>query len=100
MVPTRGLFGALLRTPSPGDHSGVALQRTLHGSDKQVDSLASVIIIVSAAVMLIAPLWILAVLESLHQKLAVITTFLVVFLAILTWGTLSKPFEILAATAG
>jgi hypothetical protein len=36
----------------------------------------------------------------MSQKLATITAFLVVFLAILTWGTLAKPFEILAATAG
>lgn len=99
-MPTKGLFGTLLRTPPPYNHNDVAFKRTPQGSDEQVDSLASVTIFVSAMVMLIAPLWVLAVVESLYQKLGVITAFLLVFLAILAWGTLSKPFEILAATAG
>ncbi|KAK0646738.1 hypothetical protein B0T16DRAFT_493658 [Cercophora newfieldiana] len=97
--PTRGLFGIFRHNPPLGANDRV-FQDTHHGSDDQVDSFASVIIFISATTMLIAPLWILTVVNTLHQKLATITTFLVVFLAILTWGTLSKPFEILAATAG
>jgi hypothetical protein len=68
LVPTRGLFGALLKSPPPGEQSGIAFQRTLQGSDEQVDSLALVTIFVSATVMLIAPLWVLAVVESIFDE--------------------------------
>jgi len=57
-------------------------------------------IFLAAITMLIAPLWILTKTESLNQKLGIITTFLMLFLGVLNWGTVSRPFDILAATAG
>jgi hypothetical protein len=50
--------------------------------------------------MLLIPLWVLSVMESIFHKLAVITIFVVAFLAFMTWATLARPFEILASTAG
>ncbi|KAK1751962.1 hypothetical protein QBC47DRAFT_389361 [Echria macrotheca] len=68
--------------------------------DAPLNVLASTTIFVAAMVMLIAPLWILAKVGSLDGKLGIITAFLMLFLGILNWGTVSRPFEILAATAG
>jgi len=94
-----GLFGVV---PTQSlDHHDAPFRATIHASDEHVDTLASFMIFFAATIMLIAPLWILALVaeESLH-RLGTITGFLVLFLAILTWGTLARPFEILAATAG
>jgi hypothetical protein len=56
LVPTRGLFGLLLRAPVSGRQGANTFQMTIQGNDEQVDSLASVMIFVSATAMLIAPL--------------------------------------------
>jgi hypothetical protein len=90
-----------MATPGGGNslNSG-GEQTTIQCSDEHVDVIASLMIFCSATTMLIVPLWILAILEQIFHKLATITAFLVIFLAILTWGTLARPFEILAATAG
>ncbi|KAF2107349.1 hypothetical protein BDV96DRAFT_506545, partial [Lophiotrema nucula] len=50
-------------------------------------------------IMLIAPLWILAFVDHIVNRLAVITTFLVFFLCLVTFTTAAKPFESLGATA-
>lgn len=73
---------------------------TVRGDDSQVDTLATISVFAAAGFMLIAPLWILANLHNTIQKLVVITVFSTVFLAVMNWGTLARPFEILAATAG
>lgn len=73
---------------------------TVQGDDSQVDILATISVFSAAAVMLIAPLWILAVLHDMFRKLVVITVFSIFFLVVMNWGTVARPFEILAATAG
>ena len=99
LVPTKGLFGLLRQSQS--QELGPENCRTIvQGSDEHVDILAAVIVFIVAVVMLIVPLWVLAIVQDMFRKLAVITVFLTVFLAVLTWGTFSRPFEILAATAG
>lgn len=71
------------------------------GVEGAADTLASVLIFLAASAMLVAPLWILAmVVEDPFDRLATVTGFLVLFLAMFTWGTMARPFEILAATAG
>lgn len=99
ILPTRGLFGAV-PTQSVNQHHAT-FRTNIHASDEHVDTLASFMIFLAATAMLIAPLWLLALVaeEPLH-RLGTITGFLVLFLIILTWGTLARPFEILAATAG
>ena len=98
LAPTSGLFGLLLRTP-PGDEA-YAESTTVMGEDEHVDAIAAAAIFIVALTMLIAPLWTLAVLEDIFRKLAVITAFTLVLLLVLTWGTLARPLEILAAAAG
>lgn len=73
---------------------------TIYGSGEPVDMLGSCSIFTAAFVVLIAPLWILVLFEDTRTKLGVITAFVTVLLGILTFGTLAKPFEVLAATAG
>lgn len=49
--------------------------------------------------MLLTPMWILQALHNDNAKLAVITAFVVVFLGLVAYATVAKPFETLAATA-
>jgi hypothetical protein len=100
LAPTLGLFGLFSTNSYEVDSPESGLKTTVRGDDRQVDMGATISIFATATVMLIAPLWILAALSTIVQKLAVITTFSIVFLAVMNWGSLARPFEILAATAG
>jgi hypothetical protein len=57
-------------------------------------------IILIGLLMLVGPLWILEFVNGPLQKLGVITSFIVLFLALLSFATIAKPFEILAGAAG
>ncbi|KAI1871256.1 uncharacterized protein JN550_004701 [Neoarthrinium moseri] len=95
---TRGLFGLFRLKPRP--KSDDLDPDTVYGKDEPVDIFASISVFVAAFAMLIAPLWILAVLDDMFKKLGVITAFITGLLAALTSATLAKPFEILAVAAG
>ncbi|KAI0902956.1 hypothetical protein F4823DRAFT_569169 [Ustulina deusta] len=64
-----------------------------------MDSFASAVIVFVGASILVTPIWILQAIETLKTKLAVITAFVLVFLLILSFAMVSKPFEALGATA-
>ncbi|TRX91676.1 hypothetical protein FHL15_007458 [Xylaria flabelliformis] len=68
-------------------------------SNTSIDAFASGTIIFIGAFLLITPIWILQAIEDLQIKLAVITTFVLVFLFVLSFAMASKPFEALGATA-
>ncbi len=68
-------------------------------SDKRIDGFITVIIIALGTLMLIAPMWILPNLENTNAKLGGITGFVVLFLGLISYTTVAKPFESLAATA-
>jgi hypothetical protein len=68
-------------------------------SDKRIDRFITVIIITVGMAMLIAPIWILQALKQPIPKLGTITAFIVLFLGMLSYATVAKPFETLAATA-
>jgi hypothetical protein len=68
-------------------------------SDKRIDAFDSALIFFLGSVMLVAPIWILQTLEVLQQKLGVITAFIVMFLAMMSYAIHTKPFEALGATA-
>ncbi|KAK3370023.1 hypothetical protein B0H63DRAFT_305759 [Podospora didyma] len=95
LAPSKGLFGLLRNRTREND-----LKTTVQGHEGPVSAIGTVTIFVAAIVMLIAPLWALALMGERIVKLVVITVFIVVFLAMLNWGTVSTQFEILAATAG
>lgn len=68
-------------------------------SDKRIDRFITVVIVVVGMMMLIAPMWILQSLADQTQKLGTITAFIVVFLGLISYTSVAKPFEALAATA-
>lgn len=68
-------------------------------SDKRIDAFINVVIISVGMAMLIAPIWILEFLSRQTTKLGTITGFIVAFLAMISYASSAKPFEVLAATA-
>ncbi|KAI0811386.1 hypothetical protein GGR55DRAFT_678214 [Xylaria sp. FL0064] len=68
-------------------------------SNTGMDAFASAVIVLIGASILITPIWILQAIENLQMKLAVITAFVLVFLLLLSFVMVSKPFEALGATA-
>ncbi|CZR67627.1 uncharacterized protein PAC_17526 [Phialocephala subalpina] len=68
-------------------------------SDKKIDTFITVLIIVVGMAMLIAPMWVLEYLSKPVAKLGTITAFVVVFLGCVSYASVAKPFEVLAATA-
>ena len=68
-------------------------------SDKRIDRFVTVLIVGIGTVMLLVPMWILQALDKNNHKLGVITAFVVVFLGLVSYATVAKPFETLAATA-
>ncbi|KAF4432519.1 hypothetical protein CFRS1_v013660 [Colletotrichum fructicola] len=79
--------------------------RTTHGlvvryDDKKFEMMHGVGMYIAALVMLVGPLWLLAALKEEWQKLVSISLLLTMFLTIMNWGIVARPFEILAATAG
>ena len=81
------------------DHSESAGEDLRFFSDKKMDQFLTVCILILGLIMLIAPLWILAFLEELVPRLAVISAFIVLFVVLLSFATVAKPFESLAAAA-
>lgn len=68
-------------------------------SDKRIDPFIAAIIVTIGLAMLIAPMWLLQFLNDPLQKFVVITTFIVVLLPMVSYATIAKPPELLAATA-
>jgi hypothetical protein len=74
-------------------------KQVLYYSDKRIDAFDSAFIFFLGAAMLVAPIWILQTLDVLQAKLGVITAFIVLFLAMMSYAIHTKPFEALGATA-
>ncbi|KAI0433536.1 hypothetical protein F5Y09DRAFT_338563 [Xylaria sp. FL1042] len=68
-------------------------------SNTSMDTFACAMIVFIGASILITPIWILQAIENLQIKLAIITTFVLMFLLLLSFAMASKPFEALDATA-
>jgi hypothetical protein len=65
---------------------------------QKMEKVSTVVISVAALAMLIGPIWILAFLKPMTHRLAVISSFIVVFFVVLAI-TMSRLYESLAATA-
>ncbi|GAB1310727.1 hypothetical protein MFIFM68171_00937 [Madurella fahalii] len=99
-LPMTRWIRLLSRRTRPTDDRPVDHHLTVQQDDEDMDVAADVFVFLAAGVMLIMPLWVLAGLEQLTAKLAVITGFVVMCLVTLNWGTLARPSETLAVTAG
>ncbi|KAL3458233.1 hypothetical protein BJX64DRAFT_292389 [Aspergillus heterothallicus] len=69
-------------------------------NDERIDFFVALFILYVGIAMLIAPLWILAYVPGTQHRLIVITSFISVFLFLVSLGTTAKPYDALAATAG
>jgi hypothetical protein len=68
-------------------------------SDQRIDLFVNMIVAFIGLVMLIVPLWWLAFVTWVVHRLAIITSFVVVFLCFVSFTTVARPFETLGAAA-
>lgn len=80
-------------------HSEVEDENIHYSSDQRIEAFVALIIMVVGLAMLIAPLWILAYVSSTVHRLAIITSFVLVFLCFVSSTTVARPFETLGAAA-
>lgn len=67
--------------------------------DSRVENFIRFLITVLGMIMLITPLWVLAITHGTMKRLGVITGFIILFLSLVAFTTTARPFESLAATA-
>lgn len=67
--------------------------------NRRIDMFVNVIIALIGLIMLIVPLWVLAFVTWVVHRLAIITTFVVIFLCFVSFTTVARPFETLGAAA-
>ena len=84
---------------NPVDHRAGEDKNVHYFSDEKIDRFVATVIMISGLIMLVAPLWILAFLQGLSQRLGVISAFIILFVALLSSTTVAKTFESLAAAA-
>lgn len=84
----------LWKTPPPIEDSNIH-----YTSDQRIDMFVNLIIALVGLVMLIVPLWVLAFVTWVVHRLAIITSFVVVFLCFVSFTTVARPFETLGAAA-
>ncbi|PKK44586.1 hypothetical protein CI102_10959 [Trichoderma harzianum] len=75
------------------------MKNVLYVSEQRLDLFVSLITTMIGLAILVTPLWILQSTTNLQSKLIVITVFIVVFLLVLSFGMVARPFEALGATA-
>ncbi|KAF3067680.1 hypothetical protein CFAM422_008367 [Trichoderma lentiforme] len=82
-----------------GDVSEHDIGDVTYFSEKRLDLFVSLTTTMIGLSMLVTPLWILQSTTNLQSKLIIITVFINVFLLVLSFGMVAKPFEALGATA-
>ncbi|KAI9375143.1 hypothetical protein BJX61DRAFT_540049 [Aspergillus egyptiacus] len=76
------------------------VQQHIHyASGKRIDQFVTLTTIATGLAMIIAPIWILVYTAPVALKLSVITIFILLFLALVSFGTNTRPSEALAAMA-
>ena len=72
---------------------------TRYFSEAGFDMFSTCVTIVSGLLLLFGPMWWLNMVNDSGIRLAIITAFVSLFTLLLTLSTISRPFEVLAATA-
>ncbi|KAH7408759.1 hypothetical protein DE146DRAFT_777400 [Phaeosphaeria sp. MPI-PUGE-AT-0046c] len=88
----------LFRREAPNDIISLKNESTEWTNDQRMARVATVLVSLSGLAMLIGPIWILASLQSMKHRLAVVSAFIVIFFTILA-AIRSRIYENLAATA-
>lgn len=73
-------------------------ENTFWPNDQRMETVSSIVISVAGLAMLIGPIWALAYIKPITQRLAVISCFIVVFFVVVVI-TITRLYEALAATA-
>ncbi|KAN0089020.1 hypothetical protein V8E51_019280 [Hyaloscypha variabilis] len=71
----------------------------IYTSDEHIEAFVTLTIGSVGLAMLIAPLWILNFVDGPVTSLAIITSFIVLFMCLVSFASVAKPFESLGATA-
>lgn len=74
-------------------------QNTHYQSDEGLDAFTNLIVLFVGLVMLLAPLWWLNYVNADTARLGIISGFVIVFSSLLYMASVSRSFEIMAATA-
>jgi hypothetical protein len=96
----RFTFFSLWRKEPNLDNPVADRREVLYMEDEKIDNFVLFVTVVIWLAMLIVPLWVLYFVHHAVDRLAIITAFIVVFLAVMALVTDAKPSEMLAATAG
>ncbi|KAI0882000.1 uncharacterized protein GGS22DRAFT_196164 [Annulohypoxylon maeteangense] len=92
-------FHWLWKKDLPSDIREVDRKVRRYADDNRIDFITTIALSIIGMLMLIAPIWILAAIKAPYTKLGVITAFIVIFLVTVSYATVAKPSETLAATA-
>lgn len=92
-------WGLKLFRRHPTDIVGYDRATTLLHTEERVEKLTVNTLLLIGLVMLIGPMWVLEFVTRPVHSLAVITGFIVCFLALLAFATGARPLEALGATA-
>ena len=88
-----------LDRPDVGRLDCADYEHVFYTSDDKMERFIAIIILVLGLVMIIASLWILNAIKAAETRLGVITMFIVLFVCLLSFTTVAKPFESLAGAA-
>lgn len=87
----------LFRTKSRQDQ--IPSATTSYYSNARFDSFVTLVLMFTGMLLLLGPMWILEFMSNNTKRLGVITGFVLLFTLLLASATISRPFEVLAATA-
>lgn len=83
----------------PSDTRDVDREVRRYGDDDRINSVTTTAILIVGTLMLIVPIWILAIITAPYTKLGLITAFIIIFLGTVSYATVATPSEALTATA-
>lgn len=89
----------LWKQDPPSDTRDVDRVMRRYEKDEKIDFVTTIVMLLVGMIMLLVPIWTLAVITTPFAKLGVITTFIVLFLLVVSYATIARPWETLAATA-
>lgn len=91
----------LWRTDPPDGCANVMMgdENVHYSSNERIEKFVAIIILSLGIIMLIAPLWVLEFVNGPINRLGIITMFIVLFIILLSFTTVAKPFESLTAAA-
>ena len=99
LLERSGRFRTFALWRQPEEERPIHDKYITYTSDKRIDRFVTIIIVAVGTIMLVAPLWILSVINPTKVKLGIITGFIALFLGLMTAATNARPFETLGATA-